>query len=516
MPRTAVPVTETRADPVGHAWLRDRLDLPVPPPAHESFVGASSRRTEVLGDRTLAFYPNAYAEADDPVAHVKFALRHEPTDLTVLVAALQRIPTRELEAWIANEPTGAFARRAWFLYETLAGGPLDVPDATMGNYVPALDPERHVVAARRNSRRHRVADNLLGDAHSCPTVRRTPKLVEAMAWNLDARARAVLRAVDPALLARAARYLVTREARSSFAIEREVPSSTREERFVRALANAADLDPTHPGALAALQGQIVDPRFAARGWRTEQNYVGRTAAGYREVVDYVCPKPEDVADLMTGWGSAYQRLLDPAVDPVVAAAVTGFAFVFVHPFLDGNGRLHRLLIHHVLARRGFGPADVILPVSSAILRDRRGYDAALERFSRSIAPYVESVLGPNRELTVQNDTAYLYRTFDATHLVEYTYDRLRETIEVDLAEELGFLDVFDRALRGIQQVVDLPDKQARDLVRFVLQNDGRLSARKRARFAELTDDEIAACESAVWAARTTAGDGDGLGDVGVP
>ena len=84
-----------------------------------------------------------------------------------------------------------------------------------------------------------------------------------------------------------------------------------------------------------------------------------------------------------------------------------------------------------------------------------------------------------------------------------TYDRLRETIAVDLAEELGFLDLFDRALRGIQQVVDLPDKQARDLARFVLQNDGSLSARKRARFAELTDDETTACESAVRAARTT-------------
>jgi len=188
--------------------------------------------------------------------------------------------------------------------------------------------------------------------------------------------------------------------------------------------------------------------------------VGRTVAGYREVVDYVCPRPEDVADLMAGWAAAYERLLAPEVDPVVAAAVVGFGFVFVHPFLDGNGRLHRLLLHHVLARRGFGPEGVILPVSSAILRDRRGYDAALERFSSSIAPYVESVLGPDRDLTVLNDTAYLYRTLDATHLAEYTVDRLREAIDVDLAEELGFLDLFDRALQGVQRVVDLPERRA--------------------------------------------------------
>ena len=110
-------------------------------------------------------------------------------------------------------------------------------------------------------------------------------------------------------------------------------------------------------------------------------------------------------------------------------------------------------------------------------------------------------MGTDRDLTVLNATAYLYKTVDATHLVEYTYDRLRDAIDIDLAEELGFLDLFDRALLGVQRVIDLPDRRARELVQFVLQNDGRLAARKRGRFAELTDEEIAACEDAINAAR---------------
>ncbi len=493
-----------RLEPAGHAWLRDRLELPVPPPAHASYVGATSRRTEVHGDRTHEYYPNTYAIPDDPVAHVKFALRHEPTDLTILVAALRTIPARSLEDWVRREPTGAFARRAWFLYETFVGPRLDLPDAIVGNYVAALDPRRHIVAPRRNSPRHRVADNLLGDARMCPTVRKTTRLAEAVAWDLDARARSVVRAVDPGLLARAVRYLYTRETRSSFAIESETPTSNREERFVQALAHAPELDPTHRGELVELQGEIVDRRFAATGWRTEQNYVGRTVAGYREVVDYVCPRPEDVPDLMAGWTAVYERVMTAEVEPVTAAAVLAFGFVFAHPFLDGNGRIHRLLLHHVLAKRGFGPQDVILPVSSAILRDRRGYDKALERFSQAIAPYVDAHIGSDRDLIVSNDTAYLYRTWDATHVVEYTYDRLREAIDIDLVDELGFLDVFDRALRGIQKVVDLPDRRARELVQYVLQNDGRLAARKRDRFAELTDDEVDACEVAIKEARDVA------------
>jgi Fic family protein len=37
------------------------------------------------------------------------------------------------------------------------------------------------------------------------------------------------------------------------------------------------------------------------------------------------------------------------------AAATAFGFVYVHPFQDGNGRIHRCLVHHVLAERKFTP-----------------------------------------------------------------------------------------------------------------------------------------------------------------
>lgn len=493
---------DSRGDrkPIGHAWLRRQLSLAVPAPYTESYVVTGARRTEVRGPRTVELYPRQYAVDDTPVAHLRFALRHEPTDLGVLVAALKAVGSVTLEAWVRAEPTGAFSRRAWFFYETFTGRTLDLDDARIGNYAEALDPARHVVAGRRNSSRHRVVDNLLGGRNLCPTVRRTPRLVRQVGLHVDAEARALVESYDPLVLARAVNYLYTKETRSSFAIEGETPSPGRAERFVAALKSAAAFDPGDKAALIALQGSIVDPRYAARDWRDFQNFVGETIGGYREQVHFIPPRPEDVPDLMRGWAELTRRVLAGGVDPVVAAAVAAFAFVLIHPFEDGNGRIHRFMMHHVLAKRGFSPPGIIFPVSAAMLRDRRGYDEILETFSKPLFACIDWTWTPDQEIVVRSDTGDLYRYFDATLFAEYLHDRVADTVRRDLKEELGFVAVFDRALAAVREIVDMPDRRASLLVRLCLQNAGRLSAAKRGQFPELSDAEAQAIEQAVQAA----------------
>lgn len=483
--------------PIGHAWLRRELGLPVPAPAVESYVVAGARRTETHGSRIVELYPRQYAVDGSVVSHLRFALRHEPLDLGVLAAALEAVEAADVEAWVRAEPTGAFSRRAWFFHEMVTGRTLDLEDARAGNYVEALDPDRHVVAARRDSRRHRVADNLLGGPGLCPTVRRTPRLAAAMRLRVDEEARALVENHDPAVLARAVGYLYTKETRSSFAIEGETPNASRAERFVAALRAAPDFDPADKAALVRLQGDIVDRRYAASDWRRFQNFVGATVGGYREEVHFICPRPGDVPDLMDAWAAMTRRVVEGGVDPVVAAAVSAFAFVFIHPFEDGNGRIHRFLMHHVLARRGYSPPGVIFPVSAAILRDRRGYDAALETFSRPLFEFIRWRWTDGREIVVENETSDLYRYFDATAFAEYLYDRVADTVRRDLEEELGFIAVFDRAFEAVREIVDMPDRRASRFVRLCMQNGGRLPAAGRRGFSELADTEVAAMEAAV-------------------
>ena len=133
-----------------------------------------------------------------------------------------------------------------------------------------------------------------------------------------------------------------------------------------------------------------------------------------------------------------------------------------------------------------------------MLREREAYERVLERYSSSVLPFISYDLDEEGRLTVHNETASLYRFFDATPHAEYLYHCIEETIRRDLGEEIAFLVVFDAALRKALEIVDMPDRRASLLVRLILQNHGKLSGAKRQTFAEIEDDELHRIEDAVW------------------
>lgn len=483
--------------PVGQMALQKTLVPDLPKPVVQSFVVSSARRTIQSGLHTEEFYPLHYATDGSPIDDLRFAFKHEPLDLRIIHAALKALGKSALELWVRQEPTGAFSRRAWFLFERLTNETLDIEPVRAGNYVDALDPKRHFVSDPINSPRHRVRDNLLGGPDLCPVVRRTSRLEAMIAAELSEEAKAITTRYAPDILARAVSFLYTKETRSSFAIEGEAPGRSREERFLQALRDAPHFHPANKEALLRLQAIIVDPRYAAQDWRDFQNFVGETTRRFGEYVHFICPRPGDVPALMQGWFALTERLRNSSLDPVIAAAVSSFAFVFIHPFEDGNGRIHRFVIHSLLAARGFCPPGILFPVSAAILRQRHLYDQALEVFSRSIQPAIDWDFMEDNAIQVKNDTRDLYRFFDATAQAEYLYDRVAETIRVDFKEEADFVEVFDAAFSAVREIVDMPDRRASLLIRLCLQNGGQLSQNKRKQFQELSDEEVLLIETAM-------------------
>ena len=72
--------------------------------------------------------------------------------------------------------------------------------------------------------------------------------------------------------------------------------------------------------------------------------------------------------LVAGLVHFVNRALTGGIDPIVVAAAAAFGLVYIHPFEDGNGRIHRWLVHHVLAAGGLTPRELVFPVSHVIQR----------------------------------------------------------------------------------------------------------------------------------------------------
>ena len=487
-------VLPERATPAGYAALIDAFKLAVPLPRSLSATSEHHRSREEGGWRILTA---RHAPASTLEGHLTFALKYEGLDLAVLKRLFMVVGAQAIEAIIQAKPTGSYARRIWFLYEWLLAERLALADAEKGAYAQVVDIEQQWAVKGETSPRHRVWNNLPGTPAFCPLVFRTEALNAFVQMDLASRAQAAVAAVPRDLLARTAAFLLLKDSNSSYAIEGERPAQDRIQRWGRAIGEAGR-HPLSLDELLRLQAIVIgDARFVKLGLRDEGGFVGEHDRETRlPLPDHISARAQDLAALIEGM-IAFDRPAARNMDAVIAAAVLAFGFVYVHPFVDGNGRLHRYLIHHVLAGRGFNPAGVAFPVSSAILENIDLYRTVLEDYSKRLLPVIEWDATADGNVEVRSDTSDFYRFFDATPHAEFLYKCVRTTIDEDLPRETEFLRRYDRFRAVVETVVDMPERTIDLLFRFLHQNHGSLSKRAREKeFARLTDAEVARFEEA--------------------
>lgn len=147
---------------------------------------------------------------------------------------------------------------------------------------------------------------------------------------------------------------------------------------VRATEEAiADLaDPARPivaADLVELQ-HLIEPSLAA-GLRTEQNWVG--GPGWSPLRADFIPPPETEVPRLVDDLARFVTATDG--NPVVRAAIAHAQFETIHPFIDGNGRTGRALIHTVLSR-GDALRNTLIPISTVFAGDTNAYIAGLTAF----------------------------------------------------------------------------------------------------------------------------------------
>lgn len=445
-----------------------------------------------------AVFDKRYWPGDSLADHLGFALRHEDIDLLIFRRLCDRAPAEAFAEMVRAAPSGAPSRRAWYLYEHLTGRTLAVDDAPAAAAIDVLDPERYFTGAPRLSRRHRVRDNLLGAGHFCPVIRRTPALTESIGLDLAAKARETVGRTGAHLIARAASFMLLADSRASFEIEGERPPRNRLERWGRAVLQAGKHPLTLDEILRLQRILIEDTRFVHPDLRPDGVFIGERDHHGDPLPEFIGARSEDLQDLMNGLLAANERMREDGLDAVVKAAATAFGFVYIHPFQDGNGRMHRCLIHHVLAERKFTPPGMVFPVSSVMLDRIDDYRTILQSHSGALMPYIEWRPTVARNVDVLNDTADLYRYFDATEAAEFLYACVRRTVEQDLPREIDYLARHDEATSRIMVAVEMPNRVAGNLIMFIRQNNGTLPKKRReGEFKALSNQEVKMIEDIV-------------------
>ena len=108
-------------------------------------------------------------------------------------------------------------------------------------------------------------------------------------------------------------------------------------------------------------------------FRRVQNWIGGPGSTLRNAI-YVPPPPSELKGCLA---DLERYLHDESLPPLVQAALVHSQFEAIHPFVDGNGRVGRLLITLLLVQRGVILPSLFLHLSAYFERTRYEYYARL-------------------------------------------------------------------------------------------------------------------------------------------
>lgn len=483
---------------VGYSWLLAYYALTVP---LRERCCISEKRLEVQRVKKgqwIVF--DAQLKVKESVAgHLEFSLKHENVDILLLKQILKLWPREEAIAYIKENPKRILSKKIWFLYEYLLEEILPIDDLPAGKYDDLLDAKKYVVKnSCIKSKRHKINNNILGTCNFAPVIRRTAELEKYLNKNLRDEIDNVIGTVSRSVMRRAASFLLLSDSKASFEIEGERPTKNRIESWGKIINEAGkrDLSVQEIERLHAIL--LQDSRFTKIGLREEGVFLGDRDRNNEPIPEFIGAKSEDLDDLMKHWLALDLSLSKDGIDPVLQAVIIAFSFVYIHPLEDGNGRIHRYLIHHVLARRGLYPTGMIFPISNVVLDEIEKYREILVAHTSPLMPSIDWEPTETGNVVVLNDTKDLYSFFDCTASCEFIYYCVEKTINETLPQELRYIESFDQAYAAINEIIEMPDNKIKTLITFILQNNGALSKKKRTQhFAQLEEDELKTIEDIV-------------------
>lgn len=487
---------------VGYAAIVDKLQLRMPMVNPIAMVCDQNKNYR---NKDWIILPTSYLPEDNKkldemealYKHLVFALKYEGINLLLFSCLTKHYSEAKLTSLVNFEPTGKYSRRIWFIIEWLLGKNLEGKEAlSKKSYIPVVDSTQQYSVEGQKSARHLVINNLPGTPDFCPMIKKTKKLEKYINDNLSNKKSDYLKGIRKEIIQRASAFLLLKDSKASFSIEGESPKSKRAARWGQAIGQAGTKDLTQDELRRLQQVVIENSRFVEMGFREKGGFIGEhDQVSGEPTPEHISAKWQDLPKLINGLIETNKILVNSEIDAVISATIIAFGFVFIHPFEDGNGRIHRYLIHHILAKKRFSKQGIIFPVSSSILDHIEDYKKVLETYSLPLLDFIEWEETNDHNVNVINETIDYYRYYDSTIQAEFLYDCVFDTIENIIPRELSYLTQYDEFKKIIDDEFEMPDRLVALLVKFLDQNNGVLSKRAKANeFSALSEKEVESIE----------------------
>ncbi len=219
---------------------------------------------------------------------------------------------------------------------------------------------------------------------------------------------------------------------------------------------------THEVLMSGVRGQEKNPGE----FRTSQNWIGAAGSSLKNA-HYIPPNPEDMINAMSDLEKYINS--DDSLDLLIQAALLHYQFETIHPFLDGNGRVGRLLITLFLMEKKVlnSPALYISYYLKknrieyydrmSEVRNKDNYEQWVKFFLNAIKESAEESVDAIKKLSVLHDSNIekINAMGRAAKNARAVFDYLEQNPIIDIgktAEELNL--VFSTVSLAVNRLVD--------------------------------------------------------------
>lgn len=429
--------------------------------------------------------------------HIQFALKNEGIDLLFFALLFQKLEEDQLIELVQFKHTGETTRRIWFLLEFVSQKELPIANLKYRKeYVHALDEKiQYGLSDGILSKRHRVINNLPGTPNFCPLTKKTDRLKKYTEKYKDFSVSSLFipSETNTILIEKMAHSLLLKDSKSSFIIEGEKINNRRAQEFAKVLRKAGHYTIDNVFLLSLQKEIMKGSKFNKLGFRTEGGFIGEHDYETGEPIpSHISARHEDIETLMDG---LYQTISffknDSNFDPIVAASSIAFGFVNIHPFFDGNGRIHRYLINHILSLKKISLPSSTFPISAAIRHNIEAYSKVLNAYSEAIIEFIDWEETEDLNVKVLSDSDIYYRFFDASEFSLFLYECFEYALKVLIPNELKLTLHFNTFKENIKVQYDMEEHLNSLLFNYLEQGNGLLSKSAIKKFfSEYTAEDI--------------------------